>query len=250
MLLGPAVDGEPKGQPDKPHSPRKEKRPTPSKVIENERNQQRRQERPDVRAGVEQPGRQRPLLLGKPLRHRLDGPGKIARLTDAQGESRQGEPDPGPGQRVRHRGGAPDTHGDREARAGAPAVHEAADDEQADRVGEGEGAVNDAILELVPADLRLQRRRQNTQHQTIEVVDRRRKEEQCADDPPIAAEPRTPDVLLVDGQHSRPHEVGGGPARIQGRIGNARRRVVGLARPQSASIADLPAAWAGNYSAS
>ena len=86
---------------------------------------------------------------------------------------------------VRHRRDAPHRHRDRESNARADAVDEAAREQQADRVGELEAEDDVGVVNLAPAEFLLQRRLEQADHLAIDVVDRRRQEQQQADHPPI-----------------------------------------------------------------
>ena len=84
--------------------------------------QQRRQDRPNVSAGVEDTGSQRTLSLRKPFGDGFDGCREIAGFSEAQTEARNAELKGAAGERVAHCGKTPDAHEDAIANARAEAV--------------------------------------------------------------------------------------------------------------------------------
>jgi hypothetical protein len=87
-----------------------------------------------------------------------------------------------------HRREAPQQHRDCETDARADAIHEAARQQQADRIRELEAEDDVGVVDLAPAVLLLQRRLQDADHLSIDVVDRRRQEQQQADHPPVSSD--------------------------------------------------------------
>ena len=124
----------------------------------------------------------------EPLGDRLDRRRKISRLAEAEREARRAESSRGARERVRHRRDAPDDDRAGEAAPRADAVHDAAGDEEAERVRDREPRDDVAVLLLVPAEVALQRRREDAEHLAVDVVDRRREEQQRADRPPISSD--------------------------------------------------------------
>src|SRR5262249_39743470 len=68
--------------------------------------------------------------------------------------------------------------------------HQPACEDEPDRVGELKGEHDVRVIDLAPAELRLQRRLQDADHLTIDVVDRRGEEQQAADRPTDPADAR------------------------------------------------------------
>ena len=60
--------------------------------------------------------------------------------------------------------------------------------QQPDGVGELEGKDDVGVVDLAPAELRLEGRLEDAEHLPIDVVDRRREEQQAADDPAEVAD--------------------------------------------------------------
>ena len=129
-----------------------EKGGAPSVVDGNPGNDERRENGSDICAGVEDAGGQRALALRKPLGDGLDGGGKVSGFAEAEEEARDAEFEGGIGQRVAHRGEAPDAHDDDVADARADLVDDAAGDEQTDGVGDLEGVDDVAVIDLGQAD--------------------------------------------------------------------------------------------------
>ena len=74
-----------------------------------------------------------------------------------------------------------------EARLRAEPIHHPAGEQEPDRVGELEREDDVGVVDLAPAELLLQRRLQDADDLPVDVVDRRRKEQQRADDPAVVA---------------------------------------------------------------
>ena len=134
VLLGPAVDRQPGGEPGEARRARDDERPPPAVSGRDPGHDQRRDDRPDVRAGVEDPRGEGALRLREPLGHRLDRRGEIARFAQSQREPRHAEAEGRSRQRVAHRRQAPADHGEAEPHPRAQAVHQAAHDELAGRI--------------------------------------------------------------------------------------------------------------------
>ena len=140
----------------------------------------------DVRAGVEDAGCERAFLLWKPLGDRLDRARKIAGLAEAEREPREAEAGDGADDRVAHARQAPDDDRERVGESGADPVEDAAGQQQAEAVREAEPRDDVAVVHLAPAELAAERRRENSQHLAIEVVDGRRRKQQGEDRPAVA----------------------------------------------------------------
>ncbi len=91
MLGRPAIDRNPEGEPDESKQACRDERGLPAPLQRNGRNDERRDDRADVRACIEYPGRERALLDRKPFRNGLDGSRKVSRFAYAKGESREAE---------------------------------------------------------------------------------------------------------------------------------------------------------------
>jgi hypothetical protein len=77
---------------------------------------------------------------------------------------------------------APERDGEGEAEFRAEPVDQRTDREQADRVGEREIEDDVAVVEIAPAELRAQRRPEQRDDLSVDVVDGGGEEEQRADD--------------------------------------------------------------------
>ena len=78
--------------------------------------------------------------------------------------------------------------GQREADLRADAIEDAAGHEEHDRVRQLKGNDDARVVELRPADLLLEIRRENAEHLPIHVVDRRREKQQAGDVPAKVAD--------------------------------------------------------------
>ena len=146
----------------------------------------------DKRAGigprVEDAGRKRPLPFRKPQRHRLDRRREVARLAQAQRRARGDEPAEAAHQRMSRRRETPRDDGHRVADLGAEPVHKPAKAQQADAVSELEGGVHPAELLVGPADFLVENLLKQRQNLPVNIVDRRREEQQRANDPTVVAD--------------------------------------------------------------
>ena len=180
------------------------KRPVPPVAHRDPRHDKRRHDRPDVGAGVEDPGRQRALPPREPLGDALDGRGKVAPFAEPQRKTRRheaghrrrrdkphGRKQAGShgtkrgGFRACHRRQAPDDERDGVAGLGPDLVHQAAGQHQANRVRALEREDDVAVVDLVPAELALERGLEDPDDPSVDVVDRGCEEEQRADDPAV-----------------------------------------------------------------
>lgn len=177
------------------------------------RHHQRRDQRADVRARVEDARGQRALFAGKPFRHGLDGSGKTPCLAQPKRKPRQcksrrcardhhdREPRRGiqiqrwqaqsgkpVSRRVGHGGEAPQDHGQGESAPRAHPIHDATGQQQADGVGQLE-AENDGGINAFVAPLKFlhQRRFEDADDLAVNVIDGRGEEEKCTNDPAIMA---------------------------------------------------------------
>ena len=206
MLVWRAIRDPPHDEPDEPNRARRDEGPFPSPRQRDDGNNQRRQQRTDVGAGVEDAGRKRPLFAREPFGNCLNRAGKVAGLSKAQrkssaheagdrctvGESehREHRSHAAPKKQdpcVRHRRDAPHNDSNRKAHARAQAIHEPPGEEEPDGVGKLKREDDVAVIELAPAELLLQRRLENADDLTIDVVDDRRKKEQPAHIPSVVA---------------------------------------------------------------
>src|SRR5437870_7590445 len=122
MLFGLAKNAEPKNQPDETDCARGDERPLPAPAQINPRHGERRDDRADIRSGVEDASRQRALLFWKPFGNDFDARGKIARLAEAEQKARDAEPDDAAHRGMEHRGATPKKHRQRKARKRADEV--------------------------------------------------------------------------------------------------------------------------------
>ena len=212
MGLGRRVGRLPPEEPEETGEAGEDERPLPAPAQRNPRHHQRRHQRADVGAGIENAGRERALLLREPLGDGLDRGGKVARFAETEDEPREckarrrarqqhdrrridkdrRQPQPGEpvGNRMEDRADAPQDDGEDEAEAGAQLVHHPAGDQQTNRVGELEGEDDGRVIALAPRKQLLQIRLQDRDDLPVDVVDRRRREEQGADDPAIPPDGR------------------------------------------------------------
>ena len=95
---------------------------------------------------------------------------------------------------MRHRGQAPHNERNGETLLRPEPVDHAAGKEERDRVRELEREDDVGVVDLGPAELLLEVDLENADDPTVDVVDRRREEEQRADDPAIAS-----DLARADG---------------------------------------------------
>ena len=89
-----------------------------------------------------------------------------------------------------HRGEAPESHGHRVTRPGTEAIDEASDKQHAGRIGDLEVRNEMAVLDVVPAEVVLQRGLQYAEQLTIHVIFCYAEEKEGADDPTEIAHAR------------------------------------------------------------
>jgi len=147
---------------------------------------QRRQDRADIRAAVEDAGGEGALALREPIRHGADGSGEVRGLTQAEGKARDAKAQGGAGQRVRHGGGAPQRDGHRIAQARARPIDQAAGEGHGQRIGQLERENDPAVVPVAPAEFYFERRLEQREHLAIHVVDGGGEKQQSAD---VPAEP-------------------------------------------------------------
>ena len=179
------VDRQPRDQPGRAQETSEQERPMPAEPQRDPRHHQRRDDRAHVRSRIEDAGCQRALLAREPFGHGLDRSGKVARLAQAQRETRHRESQHRLHQRMAHRRQAPDRDRDRIADARSHTIDHAAGDQQSHRVGRLERRHDVAVLNLVPADDGLQIRREHAQHLPVDIVDGGGEEQQGAYPPAI-----------------------------------------------------------------
>jgi hypothetical protein len=111
---------------------------------------------------------------------------------------------------MRDGGHAPDHDREREPGARAHLVDHPPRDQEPDRVGELEREDDVGVVDLAPAELLLQRRLEDADHLAVDVVDRRREEQQRADHPAVVPRFRadTRGCTHVRGKRSIRHRVG------------------------------------------
>ena len=146
-------------------------------------------------------------FLGNHSAMTLIGGREIPRLAEPQRQPREDEPrdrrrvgqaDRGEHRRrggtehrrlgMRDRGDAPDDQRDDVAFLGAEPVDHPAGEEKGDGVGELEREDDVGVVDLAPAELALQRRLQDPDDLPVDVVDRRREEQQRADHPAVPSD--------------------------------------------------------------
>lgn len=201
VLFRRLIDEPPRCDPDEAGRTREIKRPLPPEVRIEPRHPNWTDNRANVGAGIEEARGERTLLCGVPLRHGLDGAGKIAALRQPQGnpgehEAHRGHghrerephhPLPGPreprvGQRelcldpdvaaqpVGRRRTAPAKHEDRQATLHAPAIHQAAAKEITKGVGERKRRGDPTVVGVGPVEFAAQIRLEDGEDEPVDVV--------------------------------------------------------------------------------
>src|SRR5262245_41123960 len=79
----------------------------------------------------------------------------------------------------------------------AETVHEPANTQQPEAIGELESRIDPAKLLIVPPDFLVEDLLEQRKNLAIDVIDRRRKKQQCADNPPVVADGYTADRLSL-----------------------------------------------------
>jgi hypothetical protein len=183
MLAGWPVDADPRDEPHGTQHAGEEERCLPAPRDGDDGHCQRRENGADVRARIEDACRERALAPGKPLRNGLDGGGKIPGLTQAEEKARDGETQHAARERMTHRRDAPHADRERIADARAELVDDRSCAQQADRIRRLKRGDDGAVLDLVPAELPPEIRREHAEHLPIDVVQRGGCKQQCADAP-------------------------------------------------------------------
>ena len=202
VFMRTSIERQPERQPQESQQAGGDKSPVPAPGERDPGNDERRCERTDVGAGVEDPGSERAFALRKPFGRGLDRRGKVSCLSDPEGEPRNHEA--GDRRRVRephqrqHGGGrgteegrfgmgdcrkAPQDDRNRESRTDAETVHDPPRHQESCGVGELKGEDDVGVVEFRPAELVLESRLQDPDDLPVDVVDRRREKQQRADDP-------------------------------------------------------------------
>ena len=187
MLLRAAIDESPRDDADETQRSGHEKRRRPTQVQRDPRHGQRRDDRADIAAGVEHTGCQCPLFAWKPFADGLDCRGKVSALRQPQSDARRTKTGDAAGESMRHRRQAPEQDRQRIADAQTDRIHQPSAEEISRGVGEIEPEDGVAVVDLVPAQVALERRLEHADHAAIDVVDGGGEEEQPADPPAHAA---------------------------------------------------------------
>ena len=137
----------------------------------------------DRRPGVEQRDRPAALLPRKPLGHGLGRAGPVGRLAEAEQEAEGREAAEAGRQRRQHRGHRVEGHADRQARARAEAIEQAARQRLPAGIGDAERDDQHREVGVAPLELGLDVRRQHRQRLAVDVVDDGGKKQQPADVP-------------------------------------------------------------------
>ena len=179
------IHRQPERQPEQSGRDGEEECPLPAPSERDPRHKQRRKDRADVGSGVEYPGRQRAFAFGEPLGHGFDRGGKIAGLAEAQGKSCNRKAGDSFHQGMGHRRKTPDQQGEGIAQFGADAIDHRATEQEADRVGELKIKAMSpyASVHSVPLQLRCK----DADDLPIDVIHRRREENQGTDPVVVAA---------------------------------------------------------------
>src|SRR5262249_54020938 len=118
---------------------------------------------------------------------RLDRRGEVSGFSQAQHEPSYAETHHRARQRMTHRRNAPKHHRQRKALPGSEAVHQTAHPQQPDCVSHLEEHNDPTVLDLAPTYLCLKSRLQYSNALAIDVIDRGREEQKCANDPAVPA---------------------------------------------------------------
>ena len=145
------------------------------------------QDRSDIRAGVEDPRREARSRLGNHSATVFTAAGKFAASEKPSAARAAAKPNTRVGEGVRHAGDAPRAQPHCVAAPRADPVENVADADETDRVGDLECRDYIRIVGVGPVQRALQLGRENPEHLAIEIVERRREEEQSADAPPISS---------------------------------------------------------------
>ena len=183
LPLGDLVEGQPEHEPDEPDRTRDQEGGRPAEADGDPGHDGRGDHGPDIGPGVEDARGQRPLPAGEPLGHGLDRRREVPGLAEPEGEAGDAEGQGAPGGRVGHGRDAPEADGQGVADPGPETVDEPAEGGEADGISDLEGGDDVAILDLAPADLLLQVRRQDAEDLPVDVIDGGGGEQQPADGP-------------------------------------------------------------------
>src|SRR5215471_4482908 len=187
MLFRNSIDGPPRNQPDKAESTCDQKCRSPSIVALNPWNDEWRCQRADVRAGVEDAGRQSPFVFGKPFRNGLDAGREVAGLAQSQRNASRPKAHHRLCQRMRHCRQTPEHHRQGKALSCSQPVHHSSGKQQADGVSELKGKNDVAVVNLIPTNLTLKSLLKQTYDLAVNVVDGSSKKQQRTDNPAIVA---------------------------------------------------------------
>jgi hypothetical protein len=140
----------------------------------------------NISAGVEDPGGQSALALGKPFGDGLDAGGEVGGLAQAEEKHGDRERDDGKRRARQHGRDAPQADGDGERLARAELVGEPAGHHHADGVGRRESSQDVTVLDAVEAgNLGFKEFFKIGDHAAVDVRDDRSQKQQEADDPAL-----------------------------------------------------------------
>jgi hypothetical protein len=183
MPLRLAEEKQPERHPDKAKRTREYKCGSPAETLGQKRNHQRRHERADIRAAVEQARCERPLPPGEPVSDGLDRRRKIRRFADSEREPRHAELNGVTRQRVAHGRYAPHHHGQHIADPHAQPVDHSARQRHHQPVGQLKCGDDPAVIGFIPAEIFLEDRLQQPEHLAVDIVDGAGEEQQAANVP-------------------------------------------------------------------
>ena len=189
MLLRPAIEDQPGGEPDDAEYAGRDEGEAPAILDGQPWHQQRRDDRADIGAGVEQADREGAFLLREPFGHRLDAGGEIAGFADAQAKAGEGELGHAMHAAMGDMGDRPDDDRDGIAQPRADRVDQAAKAQITDRIGRLEPEDDIGIVGFRPVHLGRQSGLQHADHLPVDIVDRGGGEQQPDDHPAIAPDP-------------------------------------------------------------
>src|SRR5713226_5287464 len=183
MFVGLPVEQKPKGEPHKSECAGEDERRAPAPVLRDPWHDERSDDGAGVCAGVEDSGGEGALFFGEPFGDALDAGGKNAGFTESERETRSGKAGEGTCGGVGHGRKAPEGHGERVADARTETIDEAAHEQHACRIGDLKIRDEVTVLNIVPAEVVLQRGFQHAEDLAIDVVFRYAEKEERADHP-------------------------------------------------------------------
>ena len=184
-----AIDREPEREPDEAERAGRDERRAPAPGERDPRHDERREDAPTLLPALKIPTASARSRFGNHSATVFTEPGKFPDSPRPSAARAAPNPTAEPCERVRHRRDAPHDDRDRESLPRPDPVERPA---HARACRMPYARLNHDTMSpysrLAPMQLALQRRRENAEHLAIDVVDRRRREEQRDDRPPVAGQ--------------------------------------------------------------